>query len=156
MRGLSLKALAERVGTSAPTLHRYETGWDRFEIRTLRRIAAALGGELEVRLLARHPEVRIGARDKRQLRRLLSPLFWDTELSAADLVQHRRWVLARVLMYGDLGQVRAVRRFYGDDAIREAVAQRGIDARTRNYWTTLLGGPDASQGSKQRRLEDRS
>ena len=49
--GLTLEALAQRVGTSAPTLHRYESGWDRFEVATLRRIAAALGASLQIRLV---------------------------------------------------------------------------------------------------------
>ena len=35
-RGWSLAELARRAGTSAPTLHRYESGWERFELATLR------------------------------------------------------------------------------------------------------------------------
>ena len=50
-RGWSLAELARRAGTSAPSLHRYESGWDRFELATLRKIASALGARLEVRLV---------------------------------------------------------------------------------------------------------
>ena len=41
----------QRVGTSAPTLHRYENGWDKFEVSTLKRIAQALGVILEIRFI---------------------------------------------------------------------------------------------------------
>ncbi len=47
-RGWTLAELARRAGTSAPTMHRYENGWDRFELATLRKIAAALHTRLEV------------------------------------------------------------------------------------------------------------
>jgi len=152
-RGLSLHALATRCGTSAPTLHRYETGWDRFEVATLRRIAAALDARLDIRLEARaQTPVSPGAR---RLRKLLAPLFWDRKLSATDLREHPRWVLGRVLMYGDMTQVSAARSYYGDAAITAAVAQRGVDERTRNYWTLLLGPSDAPKGTEQTGLEAR-
>ena len=37
-RGWSLVELARRAGTSAPTVHRYESGWSRFEVRTLEKL----------------------------------------------------------------------------------------------------------------------
>jgi len=145
-RGWSLAELARRAGTSAPSLHRYESGWDRFEVATLRRIAAALGARLEVRLVCEgscvaDPE-EIGPR---KLAALLAPLFWDRKLTVSDLRDHPQWVLRRVLMFGGRRQAGAVRDFYGDEAVREAVAHRSVDARTRNYWQVLLeGAPDAS------------
>jgi transcriptional regulator with XRE-family HTH domain len=154
-RGLSLQELARRAGTSAPALHRYETGWDRFEIATLRRIAAALGARLEIRLKPEDVRRPFTKPSDRQLARLLAPLFWDRKLIPADLREYPRWVLGRVLMYGNMDQVRAARRFFGDAAIREAISQRGIDRRTRNYWTIMLGDPDASQGTERERLADR-
>jgi transcriptional regulator with XRE-family HTH domain len=140
VRGWSLAELARRAGTSAPSLHRYEGGWDRFEVGTLRKIAAALGAQLEVRLIcgerrARKPRRPSGGR----LVRLLAPLFWDRDLSVADLEGYPHWVLRRVLMFGNGRQAAAVRSFYGDDAVLEAVEHRSVDARTRAYWTLLLG-----------------
>ncbi len=52
-QGLTLSDLARLADTSAPTMHRYESGWDRFELNTLRKIAGALGATLEVRLIPR-------------------------------------------------------------------------------------------------------
>lgn len=144
-RGWTLADLARRVGTSAPALHRYENGWDRFRVDTLRNVASALGASLEVRLV---PAARLRPRSAptaKVLLKTLAPLFWDRDLRASDLAGHAGWVLERVLTAGGREQVQAVRAFFGDDAIRRAVVRRGVDRRTRNYWGLILGGAgDAS------------
>lgn len=139
-RGWTLAALARRVGTSAPALHRYENGWDRFRVATLRKIAGALGTRLDVRLV---PAARARPRSAptgKALLGTLAPLFWDRDLRASDLAGHAGWVLERVLTAGSREQVRAARAFFGDDALRRSVARRGVDRRTRNYWSLILGG----------------
>lgn len=147
-KGWNLASLAARAGTSASALHRYEGGWERFELTTLRRIAAALGARLEVRLVAPSPARGSGPRRSPEaLVRLLAPLFWDKPLTPADLDRHPQWVLRRALTFGNRQQVAAARRHFGDDAVRQAVNSRQVDAKTRNYWQLLLGEvADASEG----------
>jgi transcriptional regulator with XRE-family HTH domain len=135
-RGWTLAELASRAQTSAPTAHRYESGWDRFEVATLRKIAAALGARLEVRLVAGPAEPPKQSWD--ELSKLLAPLFWDSDLG--DEPEYPEWVLGRVLMFGNREQVAAARQYFGDEAIRRAVQRRGIDPRTRNYWRVILAG----------------
>jgi len=142
-RGLTLQQLAQRAGTSASALHRYEAGWDRFEVATLRRIATALGAYLDVRLVDGDSPT-IGRPGAATLVDKLGPLFWDKRLTVNDLETHPVWVLTRVLMFGNADQARAARSFFGDEAIRKAIGQRGVDARTRTYWNLLLGGDGAS------------
>jgi len=137
-RGLTLAELARRVGTSAPTLHRYESGWDRFEVATLRRIAAALDARLEIRLVPSLKDTS-SPPSRRDLVRSWAPLFWNHRLRTSDLGRHPTFVLERVLTSGSLEQVRAAREWFGDDAIRSAIARRGVDARTREYWNLVLG-----------------
>ena len=149
-RGWTLAELARRAGTSAPTLHRYENGWDRFELRTLQRIAAALGGRLDLRLVPA-PAVRPESQppSPKALVKKLSPLFWDRDLRESDLSRHAGWVLERVLTSGDRDQVRAARSFFGDEQILNAIDRRGVDPRTRRYWNLILGGKSrASQGAR--------
>lgn len=135
---LTLSDLAQRAKTSAPTMHRYESGWDRFELKTLRKIAAALGAFLEVRLIP-NPEILPSEEpDAEEILSLVAPLFRDHKLQGADLDRHRDWVLGRVLMFGSQAQARAVRRYYGDGAILKAIRRREIDSRTRNYWELIL------------------
>jgi transcriptional regulator with XRE-family HTH domain len=139
-RGWTLAELARRAGTSAPTLHRYENGWYRFELETLRRIGAALGARLEVRLIpgTSHP-VAATRPTAGALVKLLAPLFWDRDLGEPDLVEYSGWVLERVLTAGNRRQVRAARTFFGDEAVRAATGRRGVDRRTREYWRVILG-----------------
>jgi transcriptional regulator with XRE-family HTH domain len=139
-RGWTLADLARLVGTSAPALHRYENGWDRFRVDTLRKLADALGARLDVQLVPTAGARRRAAPTAAALRKTLAPLFWDRDLRAADLAGHQGWVLERVLTAGSGAQVRAARAFFGNDAIRRAVARRGVDRRTRNYWELVLGG----------------
>ena len=139
-RGWTLAELAKRAGTSAPTLHRYENGWDRFELETLRRIGAALGARLEVRLIPAVQQPATARRpSSRALVRTLAPVFWDRPLRESDLTTYAGWILERVLTFGDHAQVRAARAFYGDNAVSSAVERRGVDPRTRRYWRLILG-----------------
>lgn len=135
--GLTLADLAERAGTSAPTMHRYEAGWDRFEIATLRRIAEALGATLEVRIVP----PRGGPRPiptKAELVELLAPLFWDNELDAIHLERFPGWVLERVVDFGSREQVDAARAWFGDEVLAEAIERPGVHDRSRNYWRMIL------------------
>ncbi|MCJ7626899.1 MAG: helix-turn-helix domain-containing protein [Longimicrobiales bacterium] len=139
-KGLTLAALAELAGTSAPAIHRYENGWDRFEVKTLRKIASALGATLAVRLIPVSERRWSGPSDQSELLALLAPLFWDHQLEAVDLERHRSWVIGRVLMFGGSSQVRAAKNAFGEGAIKEAIQRREIDPRTRNYWNLILEG----------------
>lgn len=147
-QGWSLAELAQRAGTSAPSLHRYEGGWDRFQISTLRKIARALGARLEVRLVpgtfeaSQKQPKRLSAQ---RLVRLLGPLFWEQKLTVAELKRYPEWVVRRVLMFGDRSQVAAVRHYFGARVLRCAADHRAVDPRTRNYWNLMLRAePSAS------------
>ncbi len=148
-RGWSLAELARRAGTSAPTLHRYESGWEKFELATLRRLAAALGVQLHVSLEPPRRAEQDSLPSRAKLTRFLSPLFWDRPLEPQDFDEYPGWVLRRVLMYGDRQQVGVSRRYFGDNAVRIAVAHREIDQRTRNYWNLILGAQADDAESSQ-------
>ena len=149
-RGWTLAELASRAGTSAPSLHRYEGGWDRYRLSTLRRIGAALGARIDVQLTALDAQSRnIGdlPLDPDGLASLLEPLFWDADLTVERLGEFPEWVLARALSFGTWDQVRAARRYYGDDMVMRAANGRSVDERTRSFWALVLeGGESASQG----------
>jgi transcriptional regulator with XRE-family HTH domain len=136
--GLSLADAARRAGTSQPTFSRYERGWNRFEIQTLRKLAAALGCELVIRLSPRAP--RGGkplARDAVVKR--LSRLFWDHRLCGRDFARHPVWVVERVLEYGDLEDLRAIRSLMGAASFLDAVGQARLSsAKTQNFWKQML------------------
>lgn len=148
-RGWSLAELARRVGTSAPTLHRYENGWDRFELGTLRKIASALGARLELRLVEAKTPWRSRPTQPGRVVRVLAPLFWDHDLTESDLEGYPGWVLERVLTFGNPRQVGEAANYFGVGPILEAIERRGVDDRTRNYWRLILEGVrDETQGAE--------
>jgi transcriptional regulator with XRE-family HTH domain len=137
--GWTLADLARRAGTSAPTVHRYESGWRRFEIATLERLAAALGCRLEINLR----EVRCGqpapAPDPPRIVRKLGRLFWDRRLRAADLDGYPEWVVRRTLEYGSLDDVRSLIAYYGRERFLDLVAGARFESeRTRSFWREML------------------
>jgi transcriptional regulator with XRE-family HTH domain len=139
-RRWTLAELARRAGTSGPALHRYENGWDRFGLETLRRIATALEARLEIRLVPATTPRRPARRPSpKTLVRQLAPLFWDRDLRETDLARHPGWLVERVLTSGTRAQVRAARAYFGDEVVRRALERRGVDPRTRQYWRLIIG-----------------
>jgi transcriptional regulator with XRE-family HTH domain len=135
--GLSLSQLARRANTSSATLSRYENGWSRFELSTLRKLATALDCDLVVKLQPRPRWVEQPAAENivRQIRRL----FWDQDLKASHLEEHPLWVVERVLEYGSLGDVRILAAFFGrEDLLRLVAEARFSSDRTRTFWHQVL------------------
>ena len=135
--GLSLSQLARRVNTSPATLSRYENGWSRFEVATLRKLATALDCELVVELRPRPRWVETPAPE--DVVRQIGRLFWDQKLTADHLEEHRLWVVERVLELGSLGDVRMLAAFLGrEELLRLAAEARFSSDRTRAFWRQVL------------------
>jgi transcriptional regulator with XRE-family HTH domain len=148
-KGWSLTELAKRAGTSAPALHRYESGWDGFKMITLRKIASALEMNLEVRLVNKEIPPPIKKTGPSKLLPILDSLFWDKCVTAEDLEKYPAWVLCRTLMFGDLRQVRAALVYFGGDLLKETLELRTMDKKTRNFWRLMLKeNEDAPQSSQ--------
>lgn len=135
--GLSLSQLAQRANTSIATLSRYENGWGRFELHTLRKLATALGCRLTVDLRPiplLEPPPNHGSGFRR-----LKRLFWDRKLRQKDLETYPLWVLERVLEYGSLEDLRFLISKWGRRKFLERVAQaRFQSAKTEAFWNLLL------------------
>jgi len=135
--GLTMSQVARRANTSVATLSRYENGWQRFELYTLRKLATALGCRLQVDLVplpsstSEHGSVS----GVERLRRL----FWDRRLRRRDLDEYPVWVLERVLEYGSLEDVGFLVAKMGRKRFLESVGRvRFKSARTENFWRQLL------------------
>jgi transcriptional regulator with XRE-family HTH domain len=135
--GLSLSHLARRVNTSPATLSRYENGWSRFEVSTLRKLATALDCDLVVELRPRPRWVEQPTAEN--VVRQIGRLFWDQDLMAEHLGKHPLWVVERVLEYGNLGDVRILAAFWGRDALLALVREARFSSdRTRAFWRQVL------------------
>lgn len=149
--GLSLGAVARRADTSAATLSRYENGWQRFELRTLRKIAKAIGCTLEVRLRpASRPATTMSPS---QVIGQLQRLFWDAKLTTRDLEEHFTWIVERVLEYGALPDVKALLALAGKTKFLGAVAESRLAGRTETFWMHMLAKEGMSCTRKFSRRE---
>jgi len=71
-----------------------------------------------------------------------SALFWDTDPGALDFEKNARWIIARVLQYGDLGDLRKLVAFYGWERIEKEMLQvRYLDKLTLNLLSVLFKIP---------------
>jgi transcriptional regulator with XRE-family HTH domain len=135
--GLSLGQLARRVNTSPATLSRYENGWSRFEVSTLRKLATALDCDLVIRLQPKSRRIEEPAAD--QLVEKVARLFWDQELEVDHLREYPLWVIERVLEYGDLGDIRMLAVYFGREEILRLVGETRFSSdRTRVFWHNIL------------------
>jgi len=135
--GLSLSQLARRVNTSPATLSRYENGWSRFEVSTLRKLATALDCDLVVKLQPRPRWVEQPTAEA--VVRQIGRLFWDLDLSTSHLDEYPLWVVERVLEYGSLGDVRILTAFFGRETLLDLVSQARLSSdRTRVFWHNVL------------------
>jgi transcriptional regulator with XRE-family HTH domain len=133
--GMSLAKVARRAGTSTASLCRYERGWARFELQTLRRLAASLGCRLEVALVPVERPVNEGTvGGLKRLRRL----FWDHDLAAHDLRDSGRWVVGRVVEHGDLGDIQFLAATMGVDRFLQLTAEvRFSSKRAARFWQSI-------------------
>jgi transcriptional regulator with XRE-family HTH domain len=135
--GLTLSQVARRVRTSPATISRYESGWHRFELYTLQKLASALGCRLRVGLEPVRP--RTPAASPRSAIKRLGRLFWDTPLQQADLRRHPRWVIRRVLETGALEDVRILVQLLGKDKVlSEAASIRFKSPKTARFWKSMI------------------
>lgn len=134
---LTTAQVARRAGTSAATVSRYENGWSRFEIYTLRKLATALGFRLELSwrpLHARQPH-----ESRSAVVRRLSRLFWDRPLVKADFARFPEWVVGRVIQYGTLRDVRALAGALGKPKFLATVAGLRLPSRRlQSFWEAVL------------------
>jgi transcriptional regulator with XRE-family HTH domain len=135
--GLSLSQLARRANTSPATLSRYENGWSRFELSTLRKLATALDCDLVVRLQPRPRWVEQPAAET--VVQQIGRLFSDQDLTTSLLEEHPLWVVERVLEFGNLGDIRILTSFFGRETFLRLVGEaRFSTATTWVFWQQVL------------------
>jgi len=67
-------------------------------------------------------------------------LFWDTNISRLDLKENRRYIIERILEFGDEKAVSWLLSNYSRGDIRETLrVSRNISPKSRNYWLLILG-----------------
>jgi len=68
-------------------------------------------------------------------------LFWDVNVETIDIEKHANYIIERFLEYGTLDGVRWLRKFYGDERIRQFLLTKRFRIRSKktlNYWRLIL------------------
>jgi len=74
----------------------------------------------------------------------LRTLFWDTALENISLKSHARYVIDRVLEFGDLDAFTWLKNVYPGWKIQEElILSRNISGKSRNFWQIWFGVEDA-------------
>jgi hypothetical protein len=69
-------------------------------------------------------------------------LFWDTDRSLVDWEKNAASIIIRVLERGNLDEFREIRRYYGDEKIKEAVLQtKYLSAQTLSFVSFFFNLP---------------
>ena len=68
--------------------------------------------------------------------------FWEYDISKLDVVAHFATIIPRVAMRGDVEELREMRRFYGDEKIKEVLTQtRYLDKYTISLFSNIYNIP---------------
>ncbi|MBI5639250.1 MAG: hypothetical protein HZA17_02385 [Nitrospirae bacterium] len=74
----------------------------------------------------------------------LKGLFWDTRLSNLHLRKNMRYIIERVLEFGDMRAVLWLQMVYPVRTILDVLAvSRGITDKSRQFWVLWFGAVDA-------------
>ncbi len=66
-------------------------------------------------------------------------LFWDIDSRKLDYAKHRRFIVNRVLKFGDLDDWRLARQLYGKSFLRQTLRQfSDLDNKSRVFWNLIL------------------
>ena len=66
-------------------------------------------------------------------------LFWDVDPKTIDPEKHGRYIIERILDFGDDAEVRWVWRYYDHALIRDVVQRsRALFPETRSFWNLMF------------------
>lgn len=69
-------------------------------------------------------------------------LFWETNYDTIDWEKNARYVIERVLTYGNMSDWNAIRAYYGMDRIRDEMLQsRDLDRKTLHFLSCIFNIP---------------
>ncbi|MCL4475100.1 MAG: hypothetical protein M1508_02580 [Nitrospirae bacterium] len=94
-----------------------------------------------------NPRVSKMMRDKKETSAIpeqFRSLFWDTSLGNIHIKRNARYIIERVLEFGDIDAVNWLQRVYPVQTIIAVLqVSRGITEKSRNFWMVWFGVSDA-------------
>lgn len=79
---------------------------------------------------------------KRKIPKYLHRYFWDVNPETIDLAKHRRYVIERLLEFGDQESVAWMKKTFPQDEIVEVLKiARALTKKSANFWANVFGVP---------------
>ncbi len=136
--GYSLSEFARLADTSPATLSRYENGWTRFEVSTLRKLASAMGYRLQIEFIPNKANSRTEMNES-EIIDSLKRLFWESDFNPEILDKYPVWAVERVLESGQLQDIHSLQDLMGRDLFLESVLRcTRLSPKTRIFWNSIL------------------
>ena len=67
-------------------------------------------------------------------------LFWDVRPETVEVTRHGKWLIKRILDWGDAESINWLRATYSEEEIKRVViAKRGLARKTWVFWMTYFG-----------------
>jgi hypothetical protein len=80
--------------------------------------------------------------DEAPLPEFLRPLFWEVDFDRLRVRGHERYIVERVLEYGDLPEAKWMLERFSRDKIAQALRHsRGLSPKSASFWAFILGVP---------------
>ena len=92
--------------------------------------------------MAQSEAVTLSQKTDAPLPEFLRPLFWDTDFDRLCLSGHERYVIERVLEYGDVLEVRWMMRCFAREQIVQVLrTSRRLTRKSAHFWSFILNIP---------------
>jgi DNA-binding Xre family transcriptional regulator len=128
--------LASKMGISRARVTQMLSGQKNLTFKTISDFCKCCGFDLELKLK------KINIREKiTSVPDSLKWLFWDVDFSRLDPLQHKGYILPRILDRGDSAAVRWMRETYSKRQIFNFISRnrKKIDPRSLNFWALIYG-----------------
>ena|SRR3989344_2101246 len=68
-------------------------------------------------------------------------LFWDTDINTIDMVKNKRYVIERILRFGDFDDYRWMRKNYSTEDVKDVILRERseLNPRSLNFWCNIFG-----------------
>ena len=63
-------------------------------------------------------------------------LFWDTDVNSIDMVKNKRYIIERILKFGDFDDYHWMRNTYSTENIKDVILEErsDLDPKSINFW----------------------
>ncbi|MFH1866861.1 MAG: hypothetical protein ABIJ81_02135 [Patescibacteria group bacterium] len=76
---------------------------------------------------------------KHQIVKFSPVLFWDIDRQKLNYITHRRFIIGRVLKFGNLKDWRQAKQLYGEGLLRKTLAKiPDLDNKSQVFWSLIL------------------